>query len=62
MSKARRQWTTPQLIVLARGMPEESVLDACKTNVPGSLGADKADLNGCCKENNCGACTGRVNT
>lgn len=34
MSKAKRQWTTPQLIVLARGMPEESVLTHCKTMNP----------------------------
>lgn len=25
------KWTKPQLIVLARGTSEESVLDACKT-------------------------------
>jgi hypothetical protein len=26
-----RKWTKPQMIVLARGTPEERVLDACKT-------------------------------
>jgi len=32
MSKVKSLWATPQLIVLARGMPEESVLLHCKTN------------------------------
>lgn len=30
MSQEKVQWTQPQLIVLARGMPEESILQACK--------------------------------
>ena len=30
MSSAKMRWTTPQLIVLASGMPEESVLLHCK--------------------------------
>jgi hypothetical protein len=29
-----KKWTKPQLIVLARGMPEESVLTHCKTQNP----------------------------
>ena len=28
------RWTKPQLIVLARGTPEESVLVGCKVNNP----------------------------
>jgi hypothetical protein len=34
MSSDKRRWTRPQLIVLARGTPEESVLLHCKTMNP----------------------------
>jgi hypothetical protein len=27
-----RKWETPQLVVIARGTPEERVLSACKNN------------------------------
>ncbi len=27
----KKKWTTPQLIVLVRGRPEEGVLQGCKT-------------------------------
>lgn len=30
MTQARKKWTAPQLVVLARGMPEEAVLAGCK--------------------------------
>lgn len=61
MSQARRQWTTPQLIVLARGMPEESVLSFCKYIGPGISGADTYTQDGCndVEATNCGACLGR---
>lgn len=36
MPTNKTQWTTPQLIVLARGTPQESVLFACKTQNPGT--------------------------
>jgi len=32
MDKEKEVWTKPQLIVLGRGRPEESVLGACKVN------------------------------
>ena len=38
MSSAKMQWTKPQLIVLTRGMPEESVLSHCKTQNPNHPG------------------------
>ena len=34
MADIKMEWTKPQLIVLARGMPEESVLVNCKTMNP----------------------------
>ena len=34
MLGTKMRWTKPQLIVLARGMPEESVLTHCKTENP----------------------------
>lgn len=34
MSRNNTRWTTPQLIVLAKGTPEESVLVHCKTMNP----------------------------
>ena len=30
MSNPKKEWTKPQLIVLARGTPEEAVLQHCK--------------------------------
>jgi|GEM_PF-390934 len=32
MEDKRKKWTTPQLIVLGRGTPEENVLAGCKTS------------------------------
>ena len=34
MNKQSKVWETPQLIILARGTPEESVLEGCKTMNP----------------------------
>lgn len=30
MTQVRKKWTAPQLVVLARGTPEEAVLAGCK--------------------------------
>lgn len=38
MSNTRKEWTKPQLIVLGRSNPEESVLLKCRTM---SQGCDK---------------------
>ncbi|MBU1523187.1 MAG: hypothetical protein KKG50_00820 [Candidatus Omnitrophica bacterium] len=35
LGKGRKKWTTPQLIVLVRGKPEEGVLVTCKTEQAG---------------------------
>lgn len=34
MGKQIKEWAKPQLIILARGLPEESVLTHCKTMNP----------------------------
>ena len=43
MEKQTKVWEKPQLIILARGNPEESVLSNCKTNNPNKPldGADR---------------------
>ncbi len=67
MSK-KRQWTKPQLIVLARGTPEEAVLAACKEiEHPGSFtpGDPTSAAQTACNRGepniteNCGACQNR---
>ncbi len=62
MPQAKTQWTTPQLIVLSRGTPEESVLTVCKYIGAGPLGGpDTANQNGCNSPatTNCGNCQAR---
>ena len=62
MSDTKKQWTKPQLIVLARGTPEEAVLTHCKrigdttTNTP-----ETTSQTGCDRGNNqnCGNCQSR---
>ena len=62
----KSRWTKPELIVIARGTPEESVLLHCKRIAApwaasplavGQAGCDKAELDG-----NCGACQARAST
>ena len=63
MSKAKRQWTTPKLIVLARGTPEETLLLNCKIIDPGSVGATDNAQAGCQdidSPSQCGACQART--
>ena len=43
MSSNKMQWTKPQLIVLTRGTPEESVLTHCKTMNPNQPATGPAD-------------------
>jgi hypothetical protein len=62
MSNIRSQWTKPQLIVLARGTPEESVLEHCKFIGAGvGAGQDTANQDGCNDQavTNCGTCQAR---
>ena len=44
MSSEKFPWTKPQLIVLAKGMPAESVLLHCKTMNPNQAVEGPADL------------------
>ena len=44
MSNPKMQWTRPQLVVLARGTPEESVLLQCKTMNPNQPFQGPADI------------------
>ena len=65
MSKPKVQWTQPQLIVLTRGMPEESVLTFCKLIEPGVVGASDNTQAGCQdidSPSKCGSCLSRYGT
>lgn len=58
----KKTWKTPQLVILARGTPEESVLTHCKRI--GDMGAGNPtndSQTGCDagKNNNCGNCQSR---
>lgn len=63
MSNAKRQWSTPQLIVLARGTPEESVLTNCKFidqgNPPVGPGGNQQEGCAIITTSNCAACQAR---
>ena len=41
----KKKWTPPKLTVLSKGMPEESVLDACKWSSGG--GPHTGDIDQC---------------
>ena len=65
MQKQQKSWETPQLIILARGTPEESVLTHCKRISPGSDATTPENVgqNGCdyaSDDGNCGACQARA--
>ena len=65
MNKQTKAWETPQLIILARGMPEESVLTGCKTQNPAinALGpAEEVSQDKCASgsETNCSNCKSRA--
>ena len=54
MEDKRKKWTTPQLIVLGRGTPEENVLAGCKTSKLTGNSATQVS----CKKLRLGSCTG----
>jgi hypothetical protein len=63
----KTSWTKPQLIVLAKGTPKESVLTHCKTENPGvpvSTGAQDLVQHDRCAAgqtvNNCSNCQSRA--
>lgn len=63
METQKRVWEKPQLIILARGTPEESVLTHCKyigfagTTAPNDLNQSGCD--GGPDSKNCGNCQAR---
>ncbi len=61
MSSRKIQWTKPQLIVLTRGTPEESVLKHCKGIHRRNLLPDIVEQSNCSDivGTNCGACQAR---
>ncbi len=58
----KKNWSTPGLVVLVRGRPEERVLAVCKGNNPNATTYGATDLYRKCadgnKSANCNACTG----
>jgi hypothetical protein len=54
MSTTKKQWVKPELIVLARGRPEEAVLKNCKG--PSKSGDYASKQSGCNDNNSCGNC------
>ena len=68
MPNTMTPWTKPQLIVLARGTPEEAVLTGCKEIVESGetvpmnspdITTQNACNSGESPTQNCGACQGR---
>ena len=62
MKTQTKRWETPQLIILARGMPEENVLTACKA-IDGTnpVFPDNFQQSNCAETpvGNCGTCQSR---
>ncbi len=59
MSSDKKHWEKPQLIILARGEPEENVLEGCKI-INHHLGEYGLHQEGCDQgKDNCGACKAR---
>ncbi len=62
MASKKPRWTTPQLIVLARGTPEESVLTHCKRIGNNGMGDPSSTAQLGCdagEPGNCGNCKSR---
>ena len=67
MNSHKKVWETPQLIILARGEPEESVLTHCKTMNPNQAvaGPDLVTQQLTCAQGtigNCNNCQARANS
>jgi hypothetical protein len=56
MKPQKKEWKTPELIVLVRSKPEEAVLTGCKTQTKGGNGSNQA-ANGCRVTTTCAPCT-----
>jgi hypothetical protein len=55
-TEVKKEWKTPELIVLVRSKPEEAVLTACKTSSAGGTGPS-ATLFGCRVPTTCLECS-----
>jgi hypothetical protein len=55
----KKEWVTPELIVLVRSKPEEAVLTACKYTFYGSSPSLTYDY---CEEGDCAACSGWISS
>jgi hypothetical protein len=55
----KRMWNQPELIVLLRGQPEESVLEHCKTQSVGINPGTYAQHCGYVAQNRCASCQSR---
>lgn len=67
METQKKTWETPQLIILARGTPEESVLTNCKTMNPNdpAIGPNTTTYQLTCaagSEDKCDNCLSRGNS
>ncbi len=61
MQQAKKVWEKPQMIILTRNTPEESVLTHCKVIGIGLGYPDSANQDGCnnTATTNCGNCQSR---
>lgn len=62
MEQQKKTWELPQLVVLTRGMPEESVFESCKAiHVPPGTGPELAKQDSCAVglQANCSNCKNR---
>jgi hypothetical protein len=54
MTKSKKEWVTPELIVLVRSKPEEAVLRGCKLGVAGIIQPNSGKSR-CYRTSNCTA-------
>ena len=61
MKNQSRSWEKPQLIILSRGMPEETLTQDCKVKAIGFVGAEGSEQTSCeeIAKGVCGACQAR---
>lgn len=59
MEQLKKSWETPQLIILARGTPQETVLEHCKQQSIITNGKEANDQGCGWNGNSCAACQAR---
>ncbi len=55
----KKMWEKPELIVLLKNRPDESVLTGCKTQSSGITPGTNAQMCGTTADNKCNACQSR---